>query len=106
MGEEDTALLVAGSTNYADIAQVVEQRIENPCVVSSTLTIGTKFRIGAANINARRWTPICLLSKPLWVQFPLQKNYPVVFAPVTESGIRVCLKSRILRVRIPPGAPY
>ena len=28
--------------NYADVAQVVEQRIENPCVAGSTPAIGTK----------------------------------------------------------------
>ena len=27
----------------ADIAQLVEQRIENPCVTSSTLVIGTNM---------------------------------------------------------------
>ena len=36
---------------YADIAQVVEQRIENPCVPSSTLGIGTKFQDSFSNIK-------------------------------------------------------
>lgn len=31
------------SRQYANVAQMVEQRIENPCVTSSTLVIGTKY---------------------------------------------------------------
>lgn len=34
-----------------------------------------------------------------------RKMYPVVFCPGDGTGIRVSLKRRILRVRIPPGAP-
>jgi len=34
---------------FADVAQLVEQRIENPCVTGSNPVFGTKFRIATAN---------------------------------------------------------
>ena len=36
---------------YAFIAQLVEQRIENPCVTGSNPVRGTSFRIVTANFN-------------------------------------------------------
>ena len=89
---------------------MVEQRIENPCVTSSILVIATKFRILTANYIAlkavcRRFDSCISLHARLAQLVEQRKKYPVVFAPVTELGIRVGLRNQILGVRVSSGAP-
>jgi hypothetical protein len=38
----DVLSLVLDEPTYAQVAQLVEQRTENPCVDSSTLSLGTR----------------------------------------------------------------
>ena len=44
-----SSILLRSTKQFADVAQLVEQRIENPCVTGSNPVFGTKFRIATAN---------------------------------------------------------
>jgi hypothetical protein len=43
--EEVSGSIPLSSTKYADVAQLVEQRIENPCVTGSNPVFGTKLAV-------------------------------------------------------------